>query len=81
MSKTKKQLKAPKVKTPSVKINLTDKELQALKYLRNFPDFQGKSNAAIFRTTLMIVAVDAANKMKEMLDQQAQAQQEEKKDV
>jgi hypothetical protein len=71
-----KKLRAPKVQQPSVKIVLEDMDSQALKYLRNFQDFQGKSNASIFRTALRIVAVDAANKMAEIQQAAAKAEGE-----
>lgn len=65
----------------SINVILDDREKKALMYLRNFPDFKSKSNKLILKTCLAIVAIDAANKVQEFQDKQAELEKKEKENV
>lgn len=52
-------------KRPNVRVYLSDTEIKALLFLRNFSDFQGKKPAEILKHCMMIVAIDSKIRMDE----------------
>ena len=54
-----------KAKTQKPRVYLGKRELGAMAFLKNFPDFQALSEGQVLKTCLMIVAIDAKLKLEE----------------